>query len=146
MSPITKVTLAAAREIVAAAREAGREGGFNPMSFVVLDAGGHVIAFEREDGSSNARFQIAYSKAYGAVSLGLGSRALMNRAETQPYFINGATAAIGGFLVPVPGGVLIKNADGDTIGAVGATGDTPDNDEVAAVAGITAAGFVAVTG
>jgi uncharacterized protein GlcG (DUF336 family) len=139
------ITLDQARTIIAAARAAGREKGLNPLSVVVLDAGGHVTAFEREDGSSNMRFQIAYGKAHGALAMGVGSRALMNRAEQQPFFIAAVTHAVGG-LIPVPGGVLIKDAAGATIGAVGVTGDNSDNDELAAAAGITAAGFAALTG
>ena len=81
------LTLDHARTIIAAARAAGREDGMKPLSVVVLDAGGHVTAFEREDGSSNKRFEIAYGKAHGALAFGLGSRALMARAEQQPYFI-----------------------------------------------------------
>ena len=140
------ITLDQACAIIAAARAAGRAGGFKPLSVVVLDAGGHVTAFEREDGSSNKRFEIAHGKAHGAISLGLGSRALMARAEQQPSFIAAATSAIGGALIPVPGGVLIHSTSGAIIGAVGISGDTSDNDEAAAVAGIEAAGLVAVTG
>jgi uncharacterized protein GlcG (DUF336 family) len=140
------LTLDHARTIIDAARAAGREAGMKPLSVVVLDAGGHVTAFEREDGSSNKRFEIAFGKAHGALAFGLGSRALMARAEQQPYFIAAATSAIGGALVPVPGGVLVKDSSGATIGAVGISGDVSDNDEKAAVAGIEAAGFTAVTG
>ncbi|MGH3745261.1 MAG: GlcG/HbpS family heme-binding protein [Mycobacteriales bacterium] len=140
------LTLEVARTIVAAARAAGRDHGFAPLSVVVLDAGGHVTAFEREDGSSNKRFEIAYGKAHGAIALGMGSRALMARAEQQPSFIAAATSAVGGALIPVPGGVLVQDSDGRTIGAVGVSGDTSDNDETAAVAGITAAGLTPVTG
>jgi uncharacterized protein GlcG (DUF336 family) len=140
------LTLDVARTIVAAARAAGRERGFAPLSVVVLDAGGHVTAFEREDGSSNKRFEIAYGKAHGALALGMGSRALMARAEQQPTFIAAATSAVGGALIPVPGGVLVQDGDGRTIGAVGVSGDTSDNDETAAVAGITAAGLTPLTG
>lgn len=132
--------------IIGAALDAGHESGMKPLSVVVLDAGGHVIAFEREDGSSNRRFDIAFGKAHGALALGIGSRALMARAEQQPYFIAAVTNAIGGSLIPVPGGVLVTDTSGATIGAVGVTGDNSDNDEKAAVAGITAAGFGAVTG
>lgn len=117
-----------------------------PLSIVVLDAGGHVTAFEREDGSSNKRFEIAFGKAHGALALGIGSRALMARAEQQPYFVAAVTNAIGGALVPVPGGVLITDGSGALLGAVGVTGDISDNDEIAAVAGITQAGFTPVTG
>jgi uncharacterized protein GlcG (DUF336 family) len=140
------LSLDLARTIIAGARAKGREDSMKPLSVVVLDAGGHVLAFEREDGSSNKRFEIAYGKAHGAISLGLGSRALMVRAEAQPYFIAAATSAIGGALVPVPGGVLVRDAAGDLIGAVGVSGDTSDNDEIAAVSGISAAGLTAITG
>lgn len=140
------LTLDNALTIIGAARDAGREAGMKPLSVVVLDAGGHVVAFQREDGSSNRRFDIAFGKAHGALALGIGSRALMARAEQQPYFIAAVTNAIGGSLIPVPGGVLVTDASGATIGAVGVTGDNSDNDEKAAVAGITAAGFGAVTG
>jgi uncharacterized protein GlcG (DUF336 family) len=136
------LTLDRARDIIAATRaEAGR-AGFKPMTVVVLDAGGHVIAVEREDGSSNSRFEIAFGKAHGALALGMGSRSLMARAEQQPYFIAAATSAIGGALIPVPGGVLVREA-GVLIGAIGVSGDTSDNDEAAAVAGITSVGLVA---
>jgi uncharacterized protein GlcG (DUF336 family) len=139
------LTLDDARTIIAAARAAGREHSMQPLSVAVLDRGGHLLAFEREDGASNMRFQVAHGKAHGALALGVGSRALMARAEQQPYFVNAVTAAIGGALIPVPGGVLVR-AGGETIGAVGVTGDTSDNDELAAVAGIEAAGFTPVTG
>ena len=140
------LTLDHARTMIAAARAAGRERGLQPLSVAVLDAGGHLLAFEREDGASNMRFQVAHGKAHGALALGIGSRALMARAEQQPYFVAAVGQAIGGALIPVPGGVLVRDADGRTIGAVGVTGDTSDNDEIAAVAGIEAAGFTPVTG
>lgn len=143
---MTTLTLDHARTIVRATLDAGRKAGFKPLSVVVLDAGGHVKAFEREDGSSNRRFDIAYGKAHGAISLGIGSRALMARAESQAYFIAAATSAIGGSLVPVPGGVLVKDASGNIVGAVGVSGDTSDNDEAAALAGIAATGLVADAG
>lgn len=137
------LNLDTARAIVAGARAAGHENGFKPLTIVVLDTGGHVIAVEREDGSSNKRFEIANGKASGALALGMGSRSIMNRAEQQPYFIGSVTNAIGGMLVPVPGGVLVRDASGVLLGAVGVSGDTSDNDELAAVAGISSAGLVA---
>ncbi len=140
------IGLGDARIIIAAALERGHDQGMKPLSVVVLDAGGHVTAFEREDGASNMRFQIAYGKAHGALALGIGSRALMARAEQQPYFITAAAAAIGGALVPVPGGVLVQDTKGQVIGAVGVSGDISDNDELAAIAGIEAAGFTPITG
>ncbi|GAA4668590.1 GlcG/HbpS family heme-binding protein [Nocardioides nanhaiensis] len=133
--------LETARTIVSAARAHGRDNGFKPLTVVVLDAGGHVVAVEREDGSSTRRFEIAHGKAHGAISLGLGSRALMARAEQQPYFIAAATSAVGGSLVPVPGGVLVRDPSGALLGAVGVSGETSDNDEAAAVAGVEAAGL-----
>lgn len=140
------MTLEQARTIIAAALATGHENGYAPLSVAVLDDGGHLTAFEREDGSSTHRFQIAHGKAYGAVALGVGSRALGDRAEREPHFISSATGALGGQLIPVPGGVLAKDEHGATVGAVGVTGDLSDNDEVAAVAGVEAAGFTAVTG
>ena len=137
------IDLDSARGLIAEIRSAAHAQGLKPMTVVVLDAGGHVVAAEREDGSSNGRFDIAYGKAHGAIALGLGSRALMTRAEQQPYFIAAVTSAIGGALVPVPGGVLVRNTEGNLVGAVGVTGDTSDNDEAAAVAGIEAVGLTA---
>ena len=136
------VGLETARSMIAAARGFGAERGFKPLTVVVLDAGGHVVATEREDGASNKRFEIAFGKAHGALSVGLGSRALMARAEAQPYFIAAVTSAIGGSLIPVPGGVLVRDTSGTLLGAVGISGDTSDNDEAAALAGIEEAGLV----
>jgi uncharacterized protein GlcG (DUF336 family) len=135
-----------ARQLILGARAAGTSLELKPLTVVVLDAGGQIRAAEREDGASNARFEIAFGKANGALALGMGSRALMARAEQQPYFIAAATAAIGGSLVPVPGGVIVEDADGEVLGAVGVSGDSSDNDEAAAVAAIEAAGLVAATG
>lgn len=140
------IGLDAARAIIAAARAMGAERGFKPLTVVILDGGGHVSAVEREDGSSIGRFDIAFGKAHGALSLGMGSRAIMARAEQQPYFVAAVTAAVGGKLVPVPGGVLVRDASGNVLGAVGVSGDTSDNDERAAVAGIESASFIADTG
>ena len=114
-----------------------------PLTVVALDAGGHVVSAERKDGASNNRFEIAYGKAYGALALGMGSRSLMARAEQQPYFITSAAAAIGGRLVPVPGGRARQGRGGGGAGsASGVSGDTSDNDELAAIAGITSASLV----
>jgi uncharacterized protein GlcG (DUF336 family) len=141
---VSGIDLETAKQIIRSGFEFGHASGFQPLTFVVLDAGGHVVAAEREDGSSNKRFEIAQAKAHGAISLGLGSRALMERAEKQAYFITGAAIAIGGAgLVAGPGGVLVRNAAGELIGVVGVSGDTSDNDESAAVAGIEASGLTA---
>lgn len=143
---MTTLTLSQARTIIAGAFTHAAALGLKPLSVVVLDAGGHVQAFERQDGASNLRFEIARGKAYGALGFGVGSRALMARAEEQPTFIAAANTAFGGALIPVPGGVLVRTDGGELIGAVGVTGDTSDNDESAAVAGIGAAGLQAETG
>jgi uncharacterized protein GlcG (DUF336 family) len=136
------IGLETAKSITAGVRAAGRDHGLKPLTVVVLDAGGHVVSVEREDGSSNNRFEIAFGKAYGALALGMGSRSLMARAEQQAYFITAAAAAIGGRLVPVPGGVLVKDDSGSVVGCVGVSGDTSDNDELAAMARITSASLV----
>ncbi|MEO1293840.1 MAG: heme-binding protein [Pseudomonadota bacterium] len=140
---MTALPLATAKTIVAAALAKGREMGLKPLSVVVLDGGAAVTAFEREDGASRMRFEIARGKANGGLAVGMGSRALGNRAEQQAYFVQALNGLAGGNVVPVPGGVLIKDASGTVIGAVGITGDTSDNDETCAVAGIEAAGLVA---
>jgi uncharacterized protein GlcG (DUF336 family) len=140
------ITLQAARRIVEAAFEKGSQLGLKPLAVAILDSGGHLKAFERQDGTSILRPQIAHGKAYGALCLGQGSRAIFQRAQEQPFFIGAVNAAAGGALVPVPGGVLIRNGEGEIIGAVGITGDTSDNDEACAVAGIEAAGLTADAG
>ncbi|MEM6943923.1 MAG: heme-binding protein [Pseudomonadota bacterium] len=140
---MTEITLETARKIIAGTLAKGHEMGLKPLSVVVLDAGGNVKAFEREDGASNLRFNMAYAKAYGCIGVGLGGRALMARAETQAYFTNSLTAALGGNVLPVPGGILVRaEAGGPIIGAVGITGDTSDNDEAAGLAAIASAGLV----
>ena len=137
------VTLAAAQTIVTVALDHARNGDFKPLGIVVLDQRGAVKTAAIEDGTNLKRYEIAYGKAHGAIALGVGSRALYKRVSEQPHFITAATHAIGGALVPVPGGVLIRDAGGAIIGAVGVSGDTSDNDEAVAAAGIAAAGFVA---
>lgn len=119
------------------------ELNLQPLAVVVLDTGGHTVALQRQNRASNKRAEIAFGKAYGALSLGVGSRALMARAEQQPYFIAAVTAAIGGALIPVPGGVLMRNDAGELIGAVGVSGDTSDNDELVALSGVEAVGLIA---
>jgi uncharacterized protein GlcG (DUF336 family) len=144
---MSMVTLAKSRRMVAVAlKKAGELGISKPMSVVVLDARAAVKAFESQDGSSTLRFKIAFGKANGAIALGIGSRAIFERAQQQPYFVQAVNAQSHGDMVPVPGGVLIRNRKGEIIGAVGVTGDTSDNDEICAVAAIEAAGFEAVTG
>jgi uncharacterized protein GlcG (DUF336 family) len=136
------ISLDQAKVMIDMTRATGRDLGLKPLSVAVLDAGGHLLAFEREDGASPGRFEIARGKAYGAVMLGMPGSAQMARAESQAYFMAAVNGAFGGKVVPVPGGVLVMQ-DGAVVGAVGVTGDTSDNDAKAAIAGIEAAGFTA---
>lgn len=135
-----------ARTIIATALRKGAEMELKPLTVAVLDAGGAVIALERSDGASRMRPEIATGKANGAIALGMGSRAIFKRAQEQAYFIQSMNALAGGLLVPVPGGVLIRDGNGEIVGAVGITGDTSDNDEACAVSGIQAIGFAADPG
>jgi len=137
------ITLKLAQTIVENTLIKARNSGFKPLSVAVLDARGAVIAVASEDGASFKRFQIAHGKAHGALSFNVGSRALGVMAAERPHFFAGAAHAVGGALIPVAGGVLIKNTENLVLGAVGVSGDTSDNDETAAVAGIVAAGLVA---
>jgi uncharacterized protein GlcG (DUF336 family) len=140
------VTLAQASTIVDAALKKGRETNCAPLTVAVLDAGGHLVAFKREDKSGILRFDIAFGKAWGALGMGFGSRTLAVRAANTPQFFTMLAAASGGRIISNPGGVLIKNGGGDVIGAVGISGDTSDKDEVCGIAGIEAAGLKADPG
>jgi len=140
------VTLAKASTIVDIALKKGRETNCAPLTVAVLDAGGHLVAFKREDKSGILRFDIAYGKAWGALGMGFGSRELADRAGKNPLFFGVLATVSQGRFVPVPGGLLIKDADGAVLGAVGISGDTSDKDEVCAVTGIEAAGLKAVVG
>ena len=140
------LTLDLARKIIADALDHAHTLGLKPLGVAVLDAGGHVIAFERQDGASNLRFKIAFGKANGALAIGVGSRKLFQRAQEQPYFINAINSLADGALVPVPGGVLIRNSDSRILGAVGITGDNSDKDEQCAIYAIEQTGLVADPG
>ena len=140
------ITLAQASTIIDVALNTGRDNNFMPLVVAVLDAGGHLVAYKREDKSGILRFEIAYGKAWGALGMGLGSRTLAGRAPKQPAFFTSLAAVSGGRLVPGPGGVLIRDKDGDIIGACGISGDVADNDEKCAIAGIQAAGLTADPG
>ena len=139
------LSLNQANQIITGALVKARELNLKPVSVIVLDARASLVAAQSEDGVSIMRPQIAHGKANGAIQLGMGSRALMNRAEQQAYFISAMNGLAGGDLVPVPGGCLVMDGD-NLIGAVGISGDTSDNDEAAVVAGIESAGLTAVTG
>ena len=140
------VTLAQASSIIDVALKVARDQKQMPQTIIVLDAGGHVVCAKREDGSGIIRYDIAFGKAYGALGMGWGSRTSMERAAQNPNFFAAVEAASGGRLVPNPGGVLIRDAANVIVGAVGISGDTGDNDEIIAVAGIEAAGLKADPG
>jgi uncharacterized protein GlcG (DUF336 family) len=139
---MTELTLETAQAIVAAALKTARDKKFKPLSVVVYDDRGALKALASEDGTSLKRAEIAMGKAYGALSLGVGSRALHKMATDRPYFVAAASHVVGGMMVPVPGGILIKDAQGAVLGAVGVSGDTSDNDEIAGAAGVEAVGLV----
>ncbi len=139
---MVEITLRRARTMIRKTLAKGRESGLKPLAVVVLDSSGVIKASEREDGTSAGRMAVAHAKAYGAVMLGMSGTALRDRAETGAAFMQAVNGVFGGQLVPVPGGVLVKNARGRLIGAVGVSGDTSDNDAMAGLAGITAAGLL----
>ena len=143
---MSTLKLTQATAIIDAAMAEARKRNFARIGVAVLDAGGHAIAFKREDGASFLRFELAYGKAWGALAMGFGTRELAERAGKQPAFIGALSAVTQGRMVPSPGGVLITAADGELLGAVGISGDTGDNDEVCALAGIGAAGLTAIPG
>jgi uncharacterized protein GlcG (DUF336 family) len=141
---MSEISLSQAQDIITAALAKGRSDNFLPLVVAVLDTGGHLKTYAREDGAGILRYQIARGKAWGALGMGVGSRALGDRAKKgggDVAFIDAATAASHGRLIPGPGGVLIRDADGHIVGAVGISGDTGDNDEVCAIAGIEAIGM-----
>ncbi|GJE27030.1 GlcG/HbpS family heme-binding protein [Methylobacterium organophilum] len=144
---MTELTLAAAQTLVAEALRTARARDLKPLAVVVYDARGALKCLAAEDGTSLRRTEIARGKANGALALGLGSRALHKRAEEQAYFLTALGEIVGpDGIVPVPGGVLIRDGQGRLLGAVGVSGDTSDNDEICALAGIAAAGFSGDTG
>ncbi|MFM9975395.1 MAG: GlcG/HbpS family heme-binding protein [Beijerinckiaceae bacterium] len=138
--------LRSAQKIIKVALEAARAHSMKPLAIAVVDARGALIAFAAEDGSSLKREKVARGKADGAIALGISSRAIGKMAAERPQFVAAVSHAVGGSLIPVPGGVLIRDAKGAVFGAVGVSGDTSDNDELVAVKGIEAAGLKADTG
>jgi uncharacterized protein GlcG (DUF336 family) len=140
------LTLDVARKILDAALAKVVEKKFKPMVITVLDARGCVKATVAQDGTSLLRGEIAHGKAYGALALGIGSRAIFQRAQEQAYFVDAVNTLARGAMIPVPGGVLFHDASGVLLGAVGISGDTSDNDEICALAGIEAAGLKANAG
>ncbi len=137
------LTLAQAQAITTEALRKGRELGLKPLTVAVLDSGGHTVALVREDGASNLRPGIAAGKASGALALGVSSRKIAEMAADRPTFVSSLSGISQGGMIPAAGGVIVVDAAGVPIGAVGVTGDTSDNDEIAALAGIAAAGLAA---
>jgi len=136
---MTSISLDQAAAIVDAALAAARKEKLMPLTVVVLDAGGHMVALKREDRSGILRVEIATGKAYGALGMGVSSRLMRDRFAQRGNFVSGLAAASDGRFVPVPGGVLIRDGAGDIIGAVGISGDASDKDEFAAIEGVKAA-------
>jgi uncharacterized protein GlcG (DUF336 family) len=139
---MARLTLTQGTAIVQAALAKARAMGLAPLAVAVLDDGGHLKAFAREDGAGIMRPQIAIGKAWGALGMGFGSRTFARRAAENPAFFSALYAASEGRLLPAAGGVLVKDKAGDVVGAVGISGDTSDKDEACALTGIEAAGLV----
>lgn len=140
------LTLDLASTIVDATLAEARKRSFKPIIALVLDTGGYAVALKREDGAGLLHYDIAMGKAWGAVAMGSASRALGDRMEQRPSVVAALAAASGGRFMPIPGGVLIRDAEKRVVGSVGVSGELSDNDEICAVAGITAAGLKADTG
>lgn len=138
---MTAISLDQARTIISMALAKGGDMGLKPLSVLVLDAGGFPIAFERQNGASIGRFSIALGKASGALQLGVSSRTVGEMAADRPSFIGALGPLLPQGAVPAAGGVIVVDGNGDTVGAVGITGDTSDNDEICALAGIAAVGL-----
>lgn len=136
------LSLAIADKIVEIAFDAGRQAGLLPLTVAVLDAGGVLVVLKRGDGSGILRGDIAIGKAWGALGMGISSRTIRDRLKDRPAFQSALAAASAGRFVPVPGGVLIRNAAGDVIGAVGISGDASDKDEYAAITAVRSAGLL----
>ena len=136
------LSLRKSRTIIRKTLEYGKSQGFRPLAVVVLDDGGNVKAFEREDDAAPGRFAIAHGKAYGAIMLGLPGSAQQARAEEQAYLMQALNGAYDGKVIPVMGGVLLRDKRGRIVGAIGVTGDSSENDAAAGLAGIEASGLV----
>ena len=143
MKVASTLTLAQADQIAARALELGRQEKMQPLVVAVLDSGGHLVAFKRGDGAGVLRFDIAFGKAYGALGMGISSRAIRDRLAQRPAFQGAVAAASDGRFIPVPGGVLIVDPAGAAIGSVGISGDSSEKDEYCAITAIRAAGLAA---
>jgi uncharacterized protein GlcG (DUF336 family) len=137
----TSLTLALAAKVVDAAIAIRQREGLLPLAVAVLDAGAQLVAFKREDGAGVMRYDIAFGKAHGALGMGMSSRLIRDRLAARPAFQGALAAASGGRFIPVPGGVLILDADRVVIGAVGISGDASDKDEYCAIQAVHDAGM-----
>ncbi|SJM91751.1 conserved hypothetical protein [Crenothrix polyspora] len=140
---MTVLTLKHANQIIQTALGKARQLNLAPLTIVVLDVAGHLKAMQREDGASMIRQKIATAKAWGAVNMGVSSRSLAGVALQRPDFMNALVDVAEGRIMPVPGGVLIRDKENNLVGAVGISGDVSDQDEQCAIVGIEAAGFFA---
>jgi len=140
---MTELTLKKANQIIQGALTTARQLDLAPLVVVVLDQHGILKSLQREDGVAQLKLEIAIAKAWGAVNMGMSSRSLAVVAEQRPTFMNALIDIAQGKIMPVPGGVLIRNDDNRIIGAVGISGDVSDQDERSAIAGIKEAGFIA---
>lgn len=136
------ISLEEASTVVDVTLQEGVRRGFQPLTAVVLDPGGHLVAAKRSDGSSIMRVDVAFAKAWGVLGMGWPARELVERAQRMPQFFATLGVLAGGRMVPVAGGVPIRDGAGRLVGSVGVSGDNSDNDEACAVAGIEAAGLV----
>lgn len=144
--PTESITLEAATRIAEATLDHGRAQKMNPLAVAVLDPRGALKAYLADDGTSLLRFDIAMGKAWGTLGMGFGGREFARRSTKAPVFMNALQAMSGGRIVPVQGGLLIRNTTGTIVGAIGVTGDTSENDEACAIAGIAKVGLIADTG
>lgn len=131
-----------ARETIAA----GKRRGFAPLTVAVLDAGGHPVALLRDDNAGISRAEIAVAKAAGCLGMGFGGRELARRAQAMPQFFNALASIFPKGIISLPGGVLLRDADGNILGAAGVSGDTSENDEIALLAAVSTTGLMAETG
>lgn len=143
---MTRLTLKQADAIADGTLAKGRELGFAPLTVAVLDAGGHVVVLKRDDRSSIMRPELATAKAWGALGMGFGGRELARRAGNMPGFFNALNTISDGRMAPVPGSALLRDQEGEVIGAVGVSGDTSENDEACLVPAVIAAGLTPDTG
>lgn len=143
---MSKLSLTRANRVISQSLKHATSMNAKPLAVVVLDAGGNLKAFQSQDGASNNRFEMARGKAKGALAVGTGTRWLNAQAESRPHFLTGLASVIEGGIIPVPGGVIARDKNGNIVAAVGVSGDTSDMDEACAVAGIEAVNLLADTG